>query len=40
MLDNVVETVGEKKIVQEITDNASNYKTSGEMLIEKRKMLF
>lgn len=40
MLDNVVETVGEKKVVQEITDNASNYKTSGEMLIEKRKMLF
>lgn len=40
MLDNVVETVGEKKVVQEITNNASNYKTSGEMLIEKRKMLF
>ena len=40
MLDNVVETVGEKKVVQVITDNASNYKTSGEMLIEKRKLLF
>ena len=40
MLDNVVETVGEKKVVQVITDNASNYKTSREMLIKKRKLLF
>ena len=40
MLDEVVEKVGEENIVQVVTDNASNYKLAGEMLMEKRKRLF
>ncbi|XP_059670853.1 uncharacterized protein LOC132316389 [Cornus florida] len=40
MLDEIVEKVGEENVVQVVTDNASNYKLAGEMLMEKRKKLF
>jgi hypothetical protein len=40
MLDNVIEMVGEENVVQIVTDNASNYKKAGEMLMEKRKKLY
>uniref|UniRef100_A0A2N9HBB5 DUF659 domain-containing protein n=1 Tax=Fagus sylvatica TaxID=28930 RepID=A0A2N9HBB5_FAGSY len=40
MLDNVIEMVGEKNVVQTVTENASNYKKAGEMLMEKRKKLY
>ncbi|GFS41440.1 hypothetical protein Acr_00g0074340 [Actinidia rufa] len=39
MLDEVMEKVGEKNIVQVVMDNSSNYKLAGEMLMEKRKRL-
>ncbi|PON98691.1 Ribonuclease H-like domain containing protein [Trema orientale] len=40
LLDEVVEEVGEHLIVQVITDNASNYKATGDPLMEKRKHLY
>uniref|UniRef100_A0A2N9ENN1 BED-type domain-containing protein n=1 Tax=Fagus sylvatica TaxID=28930 RepID=A0A2N9ENN1_FAGSY len=40
MLDNVIEMVGEENVVQIVTDNASNYKKAGKMLMEKRKKLY
>jgi len=40
LLDDVVEEVGEDNVVQVVTDNASNYKKAGEMLMEKRKRLW
>ncbi|XP_059660034.1 ATP-dependent RNA helicase DEAH13-like isoform X3 [Cornus florida] len=40
MLDEIVEKVGEDNVVQVVTDNASNYKAAGHMLMEKRKRLF
>ncbi|KAK8942544.1 hypothetical protein KSP39_PZI009067 [Platanthera zijinensis] len=40
MLDEVVEKVGEENVVQVVTDNASNYKAAGQMLMEKRKHLY
>ena len=40
MLDDVVEEVGEDIVIQVITDNASNYKKAGELLMEKRKRLW
>ncbi|GAB2299395.1 hypothetical protein Dimus_038560 [Dionaea muscipula] len=40
MLDAIVVKVGEENVVQVVTDNASNYKLAGEMLMEKRKRLF
>lgn len=33
MLDEVVEEIGEKNVVQVVTDIAANHKTAGEMLI-------
>ncbi|XP_019160773.1 PREDICTED: uncharacterized protein LOC109157329 [Ipomoea nil] len=40
LLDEVVEEVGEELVVQVITDNASNYRATGQMLMEKRKHLY
>ena len=40
MLDNVIEMVREKNVVQIVTENASNYKKAEEMLMEKRKKLY
>lgn len=40
MLDAVVDKIGEENVVQVVTNNAANYKAAGEMLMEKRKMLF
>ncbi|RYQ98669.1 hypothetical protein Ahy_B07g086439 [Arachis hypogaea] len=40
IIDDVVEDVGEKNVIQVVTDNAANYKIAREMLMKKRKMLF
>jgi len=40
MMDDVVEEVGEENIIQIVTDNATNYKTVGELLIQKKKKLY
>ena len=40
LLDDVVEEVGEENVIQVVTDNASNYKKAGELLMEKRKRLW
>ncbi|XP_028096699.1 uncharacterized protein LOC114296593 [Camellia sinensis] len=40
ILDEVVEKVEEENVVQVVTDNASNYKLAGRMLMDKRKGLF
>ena len=40
MIDDVVEEVGEENVIQVVTDNATNYKAAGEMLMEKRKKLY
>ncbi|XP_048491084.1 uncharacterized protein LOC104901267 [Beta vulgaris subsp. vulgaris] len=40
MLDAVVQKVGEENVVQIVTDNAANYKATGEKLMEKRGRLF
>ncbi|XP_019453408.1 PREDICTED: uncharacterized protein LOC109354992 [Lupinus angustifolius] len=40
MIDEIVEEIGEDNVVQVVTDNASNYKVAGEMLMEKRKKLY
>jgi hypothetical protein len=40
MIDDVVEEVGEKNVVQIVTDNAANYKAAGELLMQKRSTLF
>ncbi|XP_019442238.1 PREDICTED: uncharacterized protein LOC109346951 [Lupinus angustifolius] len=40
MINDVVEEIGEDNVVQVVTNNASNYKVIGEMLVEKRKKLY
>jgi hypothetical protein len=40
ILDAIVERIGEENVVQVVTDNAANYKTMGQLLIEKRKSFF
>ncbi|KAK4283016.1 hypothetical protein QN277_000020 [Acacia crassicarpa] len=40
MIDEVVVEVGEENIVQVVTDNATNYKAAGALLIEKRKQIY
>ncbi|KAF1897926.1 hypothetical protein Lal_00032688 [Lupinus albus] len=40
MIDEVVEEIEEDNVVQVVTDNASNYKVVGEMLMVKRKKLY
>ena len=39
-MDNIVEEVGEDNVIQVVTDNATNYKVIGQMLMVKRKKLF
>ena len=39
-LDEVVEEIGEENVVQDITDNASNYVNVGTRLMEKRRRLW
>ncbi|GKF01394.1 SCAN domain-containing protein [Tanacetum coccineum] len=39
-LDDFVEKIGEEHVVQVVTDNAANYKATGEMLMDKRNKLF
>jgi endonuclease IV len=38
-LDEIVERAGEENVIQVVTDNASNYKAPGDLLMEKRKAL-
>nr|KYP52522.1 Glutathione S-transferase 1 [Cajanus cajan] len=40
MLDDVVNCVGEETVVQVVTENATNYKVAGEMLMQTRKNLY
>ncbi|XP_058779267.1 uncharacterized protein LOC131653196 [Vicia villosa] len=40
MLDDIVEEVGVENVVQIVTDNAANYKLAGQMLMDKRNMLY
>ncbi|XP_038680576.1 uncharacterized protein LOC119981502 isoform X1 [Tripterygium wilfordii] len=40
LLDGIVEEVGEELVVQVVTDNASNYKAVGKILMEKRKHIY
>ncbi|KAH1213767.1 hypothetical protein GmHk_14G041657 [Glycine max] len=40
MMDNVVNFVGEKNVVQVITNNAVNYKAARELLMQKREHLY
>nr|KAJ0224558.1 hypothetical protein LSAT_V11C100038430 [Lactuca sativa] len=40
MLDDFVEKIGEENVVHVVTDNATNYKAAGEMLMKKRKKVF
>ncbi|XP_058770894.1 uncharacterized protein LOC131644416 [Vicia villosa] len=40
MLDDIVKEEGVENVVQIITDNAANYKLAGQMLMEKRNMLY
>ena len=39
-MDDVVNFVGEKNVVQVITDNAVNYKAARELLMQKREHLY
>ena len=39
-LDEVVEEIGEKNVVQIITDNVFNYVNAGMRLIKKRKIFY
>jgi hypothetical protein len=40
MMDAIVEEVGEENVVQVVTENAANYKASGEQWMEKRKRIY
>ncbi|GKU89252.1 hypothetical protein SLEP1_g3416 [Rubroshorea leprosula] len=40
LIDSVVEEIGEKHVVQLVTDNGSNYVLAGKLLEEKRKHIF
>ena len=40
LLDEIIQEVGEKNVVQVITDNASNYVLAGKMLESKYKTRF
>jgi hypothetical protein len=37
MLDAIVERIEEENVVQVVTDNAANYKTVEQLLMEKKK---
>jgi hypothetical protein len=40
LIDDIVEQVGEDRVVQVVTDNAASYKAVGHMLMEKRPHLY
>jgi len=40
MLDVIMDRIGEENMVQVISDNATNYKEAGKLLVGKRKGLF
>jgi hypothetical protein len=40
LMDSMVEEIGEKRVVQVVTDNAAAYKLAGSMLMEKREHLY
>ena len=40
LLDSLVQEIGEKNVVQVVTDSASTYVLAGEKLIEKRRKIF
>jgi len=40
MLDDVVEFVGEENVVQVVIDNATNFKATREILMQKREHLY
>ncbi|MQL74712.1 hypothetical protein Taro_007087 [Colocasia esculenta] len=40
LMDNMVEEIGERRIVQVITDNATTFKLAGQKLMEKREHLY
>ena len=40
LMDKVVEEVGEKNVVQVVTDNEASFKAASMLLMEKRKHLF
>jgi phosphoribosyl-ATP pyrophosphohydrolase len=40
MLDVIIKRIGEENVVQVVTDIAANYKAAGQLLMEKRKILF
>ncbi|WOL01050.1 hypothetical protein Cni_G09763 [Canna indica] len=40
ILDDAIKFVGEKNVVQVVTDNAANYKAVGEMLMQQRNILY
>jgi len=40
MLDDVVEFVREENVVQVVTDNAANFKATGDLLMQKRERLY
>jgi len=40
MIDDVVEEDGEENVVQVVTNNATNYNATGELLMENRPHLF
>ena len=39
MLDAIVERIGEENVVQVVTDNAANYKATGQLLMEKKEFV-
>ncbi|XP_043697308.1 uncharacterized protein LOC122648118, partial [Telopea speciosissima] len=40
LLDSKIDEIGEDYVIQVVTDNASNYKLAGKMLMEKRRKLY
>ena len=40
LMDKVIEEIGEKNVVQVVTDNEASFKTVGMLLMEERKHLF
>ena len=40
MLNAIIDRIGEENMMQVISDNATNYKEAGKLLMGKRKRLF
>ena len=40
LMNEVVESIGENRVVQVVTDNGANYKATGQLLMQARKHLF